>query len=129
VKVSGSVRHGRGRSAVEGVLQPIQLIGVAVDGNHVETAGVISPAGFALQEILRGENQFLALALVDAIERATPLGIFSVADFDEYYCIAVKHDQIKLAAFAQPVLRHQAQALLLEMREGLALGIPSALLA
>lgn len=82
-----------------------------------------------MQKILRGENQLLALALVNAVERATPLSIFSVADFDEYYCIAVKHDQIKLAAFAQPVLRHQPQALLLEMREGLALGIPSALLA
>jgi len=120
---------GVDRSTVESVLQPVQLIGVAVDGNHVEAAGLIGPARFALQEILCSEDQLLALARVDAVERATPLGIFSVANFNEYYCIAVKHDQIKLAAFAQPVLRDQPQALLLEMREGLALGIPSALLA
>ncbi len=30
---------------------------------------------------------------------ATPLGVFSITNFDEYYCIAVEHDQIKLAAF------------------------------
>jgi hypothetical protein len=41
--------------------------------------------------------------------------VFSVADFDEYYWIAVKHDQIKLAALTQPVLRQQAQALLLQV--------------
>jgi hypothetical protein len=52
-----------------------------------------------------------------------------VADFDEYYCIAVKHDQIKLAAFAQPVLRQQAQTLLLEMLERMAFRISTALLA
>ena len=52
-----------------------------------------------LQEKLRGEYQLLTLAPVDTGERATPLCVFSVADFDEYYCIAVKHDQIKLAAF------------------------------
>ena len=82
-----------------------------------------------LQEELRGEYQLLTLAPVDTGERATPLCVFSVADFDEYYCIAVKHDQIKLAAFAQPVLRQQAQSVLLEMPERLVFGISSALLA
>ena len=38
--------------------------------------------------------------LAPHIERATPLSVFSVANFNEYYCIAIKHDQIKLAAFA-----------------------------
>ena len=82
-----------------------------------------------LQEKLRSEYQLLTLALVDTGERATPLCVFSVADFDEYYCIAVKHDQIKLAAFAQPVLRQQAQSVLLEMPKCLAFGISSAVLA
>ncbi|KTC33635.1 hypothetical protein AO265_05845 [Pseudomonas sp. ABAC61] len=71
----------------------------------------------------------MALAPIDTAQSATPLCVLSVADFDEYYCIAVKHDQIKLAAFAQPVLRQQAQTLSLEMPERKALGIPSALLA
>ncbi|PNG35391.1 hypothetical protein BK640_11390 [Pseudomonas protegens] len=58
-----------------------------------------------MQENLRGKNQFLTLASIDTAQSSTPLRVLSVADFDEYYCIAVKHDQIKLAAFAQPVLR------------------------
>ncbi|KOY03804.1 hypothetical protein AM274_05320 [Pseudomonas nunensis] len=126
VKVSGS---GCKRSAVEGILQPVQLIKAAVDGNHVETARGIGPTRLALKKILRGENQFLPFAPIDAIERATPLSVFSVANFNEYYCIAIKHDQIKLAAFAQPVLRQQAQTLLLKMLERMALGILTALLA
>ncbi|BFT59467.1 hypothetical protein ACVWYU_003849 [Pseudomonas sp. TE12234] len=117
------------RSAVEGILQPVQLIEFTVDGNHVETARGIGPARLALKKILRGKNQFLPFALIDAIERATPLSVFSVANFNEYYCIAIKHDQIKLAAFTQPVLRQQAQTLLLEMLERMALGIFTALLA
>jgi hypothetical protein len=126
VKVSGSRRK---RSAVEGILQPVQPGEVAVDGNHVEAARGIGPTRLALKKILRGENQFLPLAPIDAIECATPLGVLSVADFNEYYCIAIKHDQIKLAAFTQPVLRQEAQTLLLKMLERVALGIFSALLA
>ena len=84
---------------------------------------------FTEQEKLRGEYQLLTFALVDTGERTTPLCVFSVADFDKYYCIAVKHDQIKLAAFTQPVLRQQAQSLLLEMLERLAFSISTALLA
>jgi hypothetical protein len=125
-RVSGSELK---RSAVEGILQPVQLIEFTVDGNHVETARGIGPAQLALKKILRGKNQFLPFALIDAIERATPLSVFSVANFNEYYCIAIKHDQIKLAAFTQPVLRQQAQTLLLEMLERMALGIFTALLA
>ncbi|MCP1497823.1 hypothetical protein J2Y86_002530 [Pseudomonas migulae] len=126
MKVSVS---GRARSAVEGILQPVQLIVVAVDGDHVETARGIGPTRLALKKILRGKNQFLPFALIDAIERATPLSVFSVANFNEYYCIAIKHDQIKLATFTQPVLRQQAQTLLLKMLERMALGIFTALLA
>jgi hypothetical protein len=42
-----------------------------------------------------------------------------VADFDEYYCIGVKHDQIKLTAFASPVARQQLQTLPLKVLKGL----------
>ncbi|SDZ25143.1 hypothetical protein SAMN03159453_02938 [Pseudomonas sp. NFIX28] len=100
-----------------------------VYGDHIETARVVGPARLALQEKLRGEYQFLTLARVDTAECATPLRVLSVADFDEYYCIAVKHDQIKLAAFAQPVLRQQAQALLFKMPKRLGFGILTALQA
>jgi hypothetical protein len=117
------------QSAVEGILQPVQLIEVAVYGNHVEAARGIGPARLALKKILRGKNQFLPFAPIDASERATPLGVFSVTNFNEYYCIAIQHDQIKLAAFTQPVLRHQAQTLLLKMLERMALGVFTALLA
>ena len=102
---------------------------MAVDGHHVEAARGIGPTRLALKKILRSENQFLLLALIDASERATPLSVFSVANFNEYYCIAIKHDQIKLAAFTKPVLRQQAQTLLLQMLERLALGILAALRA
>jgi len=101
----------------------------ALQGYHVETTGLIGPAGFLLQKILGSAHQFLLLALIDASERATPLSVFSVANFNEYYCIAIKHDQIKLTAFTQPVLRQQAQTLLLQMFERLALGILAALRA
>ena len=126
VKLSGSQRR---RSTVESILQPVQLIGVAVDRHHVEAAGGIGPARFTLKKILRGENQFLLLARIDAGKRAAPLSVLSIANFYEYYCIAIKHDQIKLAAFAEPVLRQQAQTLILQMFERLTLGILAALRA
>ena len=94
------------RSAVEGILQPVQLIEVAIDGDHVEAARGIGPTRFALKKILRGKNQFLPFAPIDAVECATPLSVLSVTDFDEYYCIAIKHDQIKLAAFTPVSYTH-----------------------
>ena len=121
-----------GESAVEGILQPVQINltrRCAFHGYHIETAGAVSPAMLFLQEELRSEYQLLTLAPVDTGERATPLCVFSIADFDKYYCIAVKHDQIKLSAFTQPVLRQQAQTVLLQMLERMALGILAALLA
>ncbi|KAF1011123.1 MAG: hypothetical protein GAK32_01039 [Pseudomonas fluorescens] len=120
------------RPAVEGIAQPVQIgdsVRAAFYGNHIETAGGVGPALLALQEKLRREDQFLSFAPVDTGERATPLCVFSVADFDEYYCIAVKHDQIKLATFTQPVLRQQAQTMVLQMLECLKLGILAALCA
>ena len=107
-----------GESAVEGIFEPVEInkaCRCAFHGNHIETAGGVGPAMLFLQEKLRGEYQLLTLAPVDTGQSATPLCVFSVADFDEYYCIAVKHDQIKLAALTQSVLRQQAQALLLQV--------------
>jgi hypothetical protein len=98
--VSDENRAGCRRSTVESILQPVQLIRVAVDRHHIEAAGGIGPTRLALKKILCCKDQFLLLALVDTGERATPLSVFSVANFNEYYCIAIKHDQIKLAAFA-----------------------------
>ncbi|MCY1184982.1 hypothetical protein D9M73_257200 [compost metagenome] len=72
---------------------------------------MFGPLRLLLQKILCGQNQFLALARIDAAECAAPLCVQPVADFGEYYCIAVKHDQIQLTTFTRPVLRHQAQAL------------------
>ncbi|OAE11213.1 hypothetical protein AZH11_21135 [Pseudomonas simiae] len=121
-----------GESAVEGIFEPVRISRTrrcAFYGNHIETAGIVSPAMLFLQEKLRREYQLLTLAPVDTGERATPLCVFSVADFDEYYCIAVKHDQIKLTAFTQPVLRQKAQTPLLQILESLQFGILAALCA
>jgi hypothetical protein len=99
-------------SALEGVFQPSKRSaqhGLALHGDHVEAAGE-RPSGLSCRKTGGGASQLL-LAPIDTAERATPLSVFSVADFDEYYCIAIKHDQIKLAAFASPVLRQQAQTL------------------
>ncbi|GLZ88981.1 hypothetical protein Pres01_50320 [Metapseudomonas resinovorans] len=65
-----------------------------------------------------GVCQFFALAGIDALEGTAPAGMTPVADFGEYYCIAVEHDQIELAASAQPVLGQQAQSVGFEMIAG-----------
>ena len=51
----------------------------------------------------------------------------AVAHFNEYYCIAVEHDQIEFAAPAAPILRQQAQAMLLQMLAGQGFGFAAAL--
>ena len=79
--------------------------------------------------MLGGKYQFLTLAAVNTGQCATPLRMLTVTNFDEYYCIAVKHDQIQLAAPACPVLCQQAQTLLLKMPQREALGILASLLA
>lgn len=40
------------------------------------------------------------------------------ANFNEYYCIAVQHDQIELASAARPVLSQEAQSMLLQVGQG-----------
>jgi len=56
-------------------------------------------------------DQLLLFAQVDAFERAAPRGVAPIANLDEYYCIAIEHDQIKLAAAAGPVPAQQPQAM------------------
>ncbi|MCY1439197.1 hypothetical protein D9M71_554220 [compost metagenome] len=83
---------------------------------------MVGPACFLVQKRLGGEHQFVRLAPVDTAERAAKVRMQPIANFDEYYCIAVEHDQIKLASFASPVLRQQAQALPLKVLKGVPLG-------
>lgn len=90
-----------------------------VDGDYVEPAGGSVPAGVLLQEVFGGGDQALALARVDAFQRSSPGSVPAGANFDEYYCIAVQHDQIELTSTARPVLRQQAQAVSFEVGEGL----------
>jgi hypothetical protein len=119
----------RAYSRFESVAQPVQS-GIAwAYRYHVEAAGLLAPAILTLQEQLGGENQALTLAGVDAFQCATPGGVLAVANLDEYYCIAVKHDQIELAAAAAPVLRQQAQTLLLQVVARQVLGGATAVLA
>lgn len=89
-----------------------------VDGDDVEPAGVSAPAGVLLQEVFGGGGQALTLARVHTFQRSSPGVMPAGANFDEYYCIAVQHDQIELAAAARPVLRHQAQSMLFEVGAG-----------
>jgi len=73
------------------------------------------PAGLLLQEELGCLDQLLLFTQVDAFESATPCGVAPVANLDEYYCIAIEHDQIKLATAACPVSTKQAQAVKLQV--------------
>ena len=72
----------------------------AVHCDDIKAARAVGPARLTLQKILGCEYQLLTLAGVNAGQRATPLCVLPVTNFDEYYCIAVKHDQIQLAALA-----------------------------
>jgi hypothetical protein len=87
------------------------------DGNYIKAAGALRPAVLFLQEELRRLDQLLLFASVDTLECATPCGVAPVANLDEYYCIAIEHDQIKLAATACPISTQQAQSVLLKMLE------------
>ena len=49
------------------------------------------------------------------------------AYLDEYYCIAVEHDQIELATLPAPVALQQAQTARLQELQGAILGLPAAL--
>jgi hypothetical protein len=53
-----------------------------------------------LQKGLSCQRELFLLAKIDAFQRTTLAGVATIPNFDEYYCIAVEHDQIKLAAFA-----------------------------
>jgi hypothetical protein len=109
------------RSGLERMLEPVQRrIGarIATDGDDIEPAGGIGPPRFLLEEQLGGEYELFLLAVINAFQCSAPSGVATIANFDEYYCIAVEHDQIKLAAPARPVLRNQRQTLLLEVPQG-----------
>ncbi len=75
-----------------------------------------------MEELLGGVCQFFSLAGIDALDCASPAGVTPVADFGEYYCIAVKHDQIELAAPTQPVLGQQTQPICFEVGAGKGFG-------
>ncbi|EJN36520.1 hypothetical protein PMI38_04034 [Pseudomonas sp. GM84] len=94
----------------------------SLQGDNVKTARVIGPAGLLLQERTGGKHQSFLLAPVDTAEGAAKARMQPVADFDEYYCIGVEHDQIKLATFASPIARQQLQALPLKVLKGLLFG-------
>src|SRR5690606_2008977 len=96
--------------------------------DHIEAAGFARPTRFGLEEQLRGNRQTLALAPVDALDRAAPAIVTTVADFDEYYCIAVQHNQIELPAPTAPVAADQAQPLPLQMAAGQIFCLPPTLL-
>jgi hypothetical protein len=68
-----------------------------------------------LKEEFCGDDQLATLARIDALQGAAPGTVATGADLDEYYCIAVEHDQIELATPTAPVLFDQAQAVTFQM--------------
>ena len=82
-----------------------------IDGDHIEATGAFGPARLLLQKKFGGENPALPLARVDALPGSAPGAMPAGADFDEYYCIAVEHDQIELSAATGPILAKCGKAL------------------
>ncbi len=120
-----------GESGIKSVANPAQMAGCAIgaiDGDDIEAAGMSGPAWFLLQKILSATDESHALACIDALQCASPGEMPPIAHLDEYYCIAVEHDQIELAASTAPVLRQKAHSLCCEMAVGKDLGIASAAL-
>lgn len=80
-----------------------------------------------MQEVAGGQRQSFLLAPIDAAQGAAEVRVQAVADFDEYYCIAVEHDQIELATLPAPVALQQAQTARLQELQRAILGLPAAL--
>lgn len=83
----------------------------ALQGNDVEAARLIGPARFGLQEQAGSKREPSLLAPVNAGQGAAETCMEPVADFDEYYCIGIEHDQIKLATLAPPIARYELQTM------------------
>ena len=96
--------------AIEGISNPagVRTAFGGAHGDNVEATGMFCPATFLQQEKLGCLDQLLLFAQVYALECAAPCGMAPVPNLDEYYCIAIEHDQIKLAAAAAPVAAEQA---------------------
>src|SRR5690606_8690356 len=98
---------------------------VADGGDNIKATGLVGEVGVCQQvEVRRGDQAFL-LAPVDCLRRVAPQVSSPVAYFDEYYCIGIPHDQIKLALFAPVIARHQAHPGVEQQLLGLALGDPA----
>lgn len=97
------------------------------DRDHVETAGPLGPARFGLQKEGSAVDQSLPLAGIYAFRGAAPGGVPTGAYLDEYYCIAVKHDQIELTTAPAPVAGDQAQSARLQELQGAVFALLTAL--
>jgi len=89
--------------AFKSMLDPVQgrtTLCCALNRYDIKPARCIGPSSLFLEERLRRENEFFLFAKINAFQRSTPGRMSPVANFDEYYCISVEHDQIKLTAFA-----------------------------
>src|SRR5690606_4439195 len=115
-------------AAVESVADPVRLLlfsGLAC-GCDIEAAWMLRQTALLLKKQLGGPDQLLPFAQVDAFQGATPGAVAAVTNLDEYYCIAIEHDQIELSAATCPVTLEQAQALTLQITLGELLGSPAA---
>jgi hypothetical protein len=72
----------------------------AVDGNHVKRQGDWPSDDSCCKKTARPVSAFDVCAHRCWPSAPPHCAHVSVTNFDEYYCIAVKHDQIQLAALA-----------------------------
>ena len=71
---------------------------------------VVGQVGVGQQIVVGSGNHAFLLAPVHGFRGVAPQVSPPVAHFDEYYCIGIPHDQIKLALFAAVVAGQQAHA-------------------
>jgi hypothetical protein len=102
--------------------------GIAVRGNNVKTARIVSQVGMSQKVMLSSGNNVSLLAPVNTFYRVAPAAGPSITYFDEYYCIGVTHDQIKLAHLAAIVSRQQSHAGIQQKLLGLSLSLIAELL-
>lgn len=108
---------------IEGVAYPIEF-SLLIDADDIET-GWARP-WVSLQVMLRGDQQALLFACVDAGQCAAKLRVAAQAHFDEDQMLSVLHHQINFAAAAVMVAGDDTQPLAAQKLLGQLLGLLAA---
>lgn len=96
---------------LEGIFDPINVICLqGFEDDTIETTRTVCVARVFEQVDLRGMNDALLFARIDAGSSTAEVVVFAVADFDENQCLAIKRDAVDLAAADAVVTFDHAQA-------------------